>query len=182
LLFHELKMGIQMKIIIISCLFGLSFSTISPAAQKKAADDNKEIMCTICFDPLRDGHQITAMLPCHDSHSFHIHCISKWNAQSETCPACRKKLEEGLSDATLIESLLAEGEKKEKEVRKLSSALARTKNKRKAIAAPTNSEKRLKIATQEIVRKEMVIKRLISQKKSLIKKINRHAQRSALLS
>lgn len=41
--------------------------------------------CTICFDPLLDGKEISTT----GCHRFHTECITSWIALNATCPNCR---------------------------------------------------------------------------------------------
>ncbi|HSX37318.1 MAG TPA: RING finger domain-containing protein [Chlamydiales bacterium] len=43
--------------------------------------------CPICFEPLMNGENYTA-LEC--MHLFHQECIAKWVSQQPSCPLCRK--------------------------------------------------------------------------------------------
>lgn len=48
--------------------------------------------CSICMDPVELGTEVTE-LPC--KHWFHGECIESWLKQHNTCPHCRRGINEG---------------------------------------------------------------------------------------
>lgn len=48
--------------------------------------------CSICMDPVELGSQVT-LLPC--KHWFHGDCIEIWLKQHNTCPHCRRPIDQG---------------------------------------------------------------------------------------
>ncbi|XP_035893003.1 probable E3 ubiquitin-protein ligase ATL44 [Anopheles stephensi] len=49
--------------------------------------DSKDIYCTICLEKIQPA--VRWCLPC--GHSFHVECLSKWIANKQECPNCRKQ-------------------------------------------------------------------------------------------
>ncbi|KAL4879101.1 amidohydrolase family-domain-containing protein [Aspergillus karnatakaensis] len=47
--------------------------------------------CSICMDPVKIGDEVT-LLPC--THWFHPQCIELWLAQHNTCPHCRRGIDQ----------------------------------------------------------------------------------------
>ncbi|KAE9993808.1 hypothetical protein Vi05172_g8881 [Venturia inaequalis] len=52
--------------------------------------------CSICMDEVQVGNEV-AKLPC--DHWFHMECIRVWLQEHDTCPHCRKSVEEGKREA-----------------------------------------------------------------------------------
>ncbi|GLJ07926.1 hypothetical protein SUGI_0077560 [Cryptomeria japonica] len=52
---------------------------------------NAESECSICTEPFRLEEDARQM-PCHQSHIFHTHCLSRWLERSNSCPICRAPL------------------------------------------------------------------------------------------
>lgn len=52
--------------------------------------------CSICMDEVPVGNEV-AKLPC--DHWFHMECIRVWLQEHDTCPHCRKSVEEGKREA-----------------------------------------------------------------------------------
>lgn len=53
--------------------------------------------CSICMDPAEIGTEVT-VLPC--KHWFHYSCIEMWLAQHNTCPHCRRGINDAPSEGT----------------------------------------------------------------------------------
>lgn len=53
--------------------------------------------CSICMDEVCVGSEV-AKLPC--DHWFHMECIRVWLQEHDTCPHCRKSVEEGRREAS----------------------------------------------------------------------------------
>jgi hypothetical protein len=64
---------------------------------KKIVDDEmlgveRRAECSICMDPVELGSEVTE-LPC--KHWFHGDCIEMWLKQHNTCPHCRRPIDQG---------------------------------------------------------------------------------------
>jgi len=55
-----------------------------------ASEDNKP-KCVICVDEMVKGEK-ASVLPCN--HFFHGECVTPWLKQHNTCPVCRRSIEE----------------------------------------------------------------------------------------
>ncbi|KXX79493.1 hypothetical protein MMYC01_205229 [Madurella mycetomatis] len=55
------------------------------------AGGNNEAKCAICVDDMAKGEKV-AVLPC--SHFFHGQCVVPWLKLHNTCPVCRRSVEE----------------------------------------------------------------------------------------
>jgi E3 ubiquitin-protein ligase RNF115/126 len=64
------------------------------------AEDGK-VECSICMDDLEVGAEIT-VLPC--DHWFHPECIKVWLKEHDTCPHCRKPIEDHIAQPTTSSS------------------------------------------------------------------------------
>jgi hypothetical protein len=54
-------------------------------------DSDSSEDCSICWDSVELGGEIT-VLAC--SHSFHLECINQWCRVGDNCPLCRRRLSE----------------------------------------------------------------------------------------
>ena len=50
--------------------------------------NDDQVLCTVCYEPLRNG-ETAKQLPC--THLFHSHCIFQWFKYKINCPTCRKE-------------------------------------------------------------------------------------------
>ncbi|KAM7201234.1 hypothetical protein V8F20_004980 [Naviculisporaceae sp. PSN 640] len=67
--------------------------------QTKEVDDEmlgseENPKCVICVDEMAKGEKAT-ILPCN--HLFHGECVTHWLKQHNTCPVCRRSIEEGVN-------------------------------------------------------------------------------------
>jgi E3 ubiquitin-protein ligase RNF115/126 len=65
--------------------------------ERKKVDDEMlgpegKAECTICIDELKKGEEVL-VLPC--KHWYHGECVTLWLREHNTCPMCRKPIEEG---------------------------------------------------------------------------------------
>jgi len=61
---------------------------------KKAKDENVNKICTICTENIILDQKIYIPKKCCKS-IFHYNCIKEWTKYKQTCPICRKILDEG---------------------------------------------------------------------------------------
>jgi hypothetical protein len=59
--------------------------------REKKEEDNKEDICSICFEPYSKNEKTTLLC----AHYFHTHCIEKWfyTREKEICPLCNSDME-----------------------------------------------------------------------------------------
>ncbi|XP_044254872.1 RING finger protein 141-like [Tribolium madens] len=95
---------------------GMSVSQVVNNIKDNPADNTKE--CCIC---LERKHEV--ILPC--MHSYCLPCIEEWNANHDTCPICREKLES--TDDTWVISEVPEAEEISKEIKSSLMELAEDK-------------------------------------------------------
>merc|ERR1712060_770149 len=63
-----------------------------------APNDLADAPCAVCYLPLWEDGQETAVPPCN--HAFHFDCLSKWLHGHTTCPNCRREF----ADACLADN------------------------------------------------------------------------------
>ena len=47
-------------------------------------------LCVICHGAYTEGDRIAFSKNSNCSHAFHVHCISNWLMESNSCPVCRE--------------------------------------------------------------------------------------------
>ncbi len=47
-------------------------------------------MCAICRESYMDGDCIALSKNSNCPHAFHVHCITDWLMENESCPVCRE--------------------------------------------------------------------------------------------
>ncbi|OAV96862.1 hypothetical protein PTTG_03503 [Puccinia triticina 1-1 BBBD Race 1] len=68
----------------------LGVYTLATVKIFKTSSDHQEPHCLICLEDYIEGAPII-VLPCHDSHNYHLTCLTHWARHSKrlTCPLCR---------------------------------------------------------------------------------------------
>jgi len=66
---------------------------------EKMLDTEGKARCVICVDEMCKGEQAT-VLPCN--HFFHGECVTPWLKQHNTCPVCRRSVEEEVKPAAKV--------------------------------------------------------------------------------
>lgn len=78
---------------------GATEDTITALPKKKADEsmlgETGKAECTICMADVTTGDVVTEL---YCSHWFHTECIKSWLEQHNTCPHCRKSIEEGKAE------------------------------------------------------------------------------------
>ena len=69
-------------------LFKQRFNEFERQHQELSDEDKK---CSICFLEYGENDEITP-LPCDDRHFFHTQCIEDWLKANNSCPICRKPI------------------------------------------------------------------------------------------
>lgn len=75
--------------------------------------------CSICMDEVSVGNEV-AKLPC--DHWFHMECIRVWLQEHDTCPHCRKGVEEGVREAAQRSAETARQSNRQSPVRRSTSS------------------------------------------------------------
>lgn len=68
---------------------------------KDMLDDTGKAECTICMENAPIGTEVT-VLPC--THWFHHECIKPWLQQNQTCPHCRKGVQQWFDETSNSQS------------------------------------------------------------------------------
>ncbi|KNF06177.1 hypothetical protein PSTG_00686 [Puccinia striiformis f. sp. tritici PST-78] len=71
-----------------------TLASVSAFKPSSNSDTQENLHCLICLEDYIEDCPVV-VLPCHQSHNFHINCLANWarHCKQLTCPLCRSPFE-----------------------------------------------------------------------------------------